>query len=82
MKVVKLAAVIILSLVAGACLDEMGGSPTPLVNTQVAQLQTQIEELEHHLAVCYAGHELERGEEDPYLPKPLSSRPATDGNRR
>jgi hypothetical protein len=82
MKVVHITAVIILSFATAACLDEMGGSPTPLVNTQLAQLQTQIEELEHHLAVCYAGHELEKGEEEKFLPKPLSSRVAPGGSRR
>ena len=82
MKVANTTAVIILSLVTGACLDEMDGSPTPLVNSQLAQLRTQIEELEHHLAVCYAGHELERGEEDQFLPKPLSSGPVQGSSRR
>lgn len=76
MKVANITPVIILSFVTAACLDEMDGSPTPLVNTQLAQLQTQIDELEHHLAVCFAGHELEKGEEDQFLPKPLSSGPA------
>jgi hypothetical protein len=68
MKFAKLFVFLTLSVATGACLDEMGSGPTPLVNTQLAQLQAQIEELEHQLAVCYAGHELERGEEDKYLP--------------
>ncbi len=57
-------AVMILSLATGRALTRWAAAPTPLVNTQLAQLQTQIEELEHHLAVCYAGQEIERGEED------------------
>jgi len=81
MKVANLTAVIFLSLVAGACLDDIDGSPTPLVNTQLAQLQAQIDELEHHLAACYAGHELERGDEDKFLPKAISSGAAGNGNR-
>ena len=78
MNVAKLVAVIALSLVAAACLDEIDASPTPLVNTQLAQLQAQIDELEHQLAACYAGHEIERGEEDDFLPpRPLDPRSST-----
>ena len=68
MRAVKTTVAIILALIAAACLDEIGAAPTPLVNTQLAQLQTQIDELEHQLAACYAGHEIERGEEDKFLP--------------
>jgi hypothetical protein len=68
MTVAKLFAILLLAVVTGACLDEMGSGPTPLVNAQLAQLQAQIEELEHQLAACYAGHEIERGDEDKYLP--------------
>lgn len=77
MNVAKLVAVICLSLVVGACLDEIDAGPTPLVNTQLAQLHTQIEELEHQLAACYAGHEIERGEEDEFLP-PRTSAPGSE----
>ena len=76
MKDVKVTVVFILALVAAACEGETNTGPTPLVNTQLAQLQAQIEELEHQLAVCYAGHELERGEEGPFLPKPRASVPS------
>lgn len=71
MQVVKTTiALIILALIAAACSGDTGVGPTPVVNTQLAQLQTQIDELEHQLAACYAGHEIERGEEGPFLPKP------------
>lgn len=70
MKVAKLFLLLAAAAATGACLEEMSAAPTPLVNSQLAQLQAQIEELEHQLAVCYAGHELERGEEDEYLPQP------------
>jgi hypothetical protein len=69
MKRFRRGAVVFLAFLPVACVEELA-APTPLVNTQLAQLQTHIEELEHELAVCYAGHELERGEEDKYLPKP------------
>jgi hypothetical protein len=70
MKLAKLCMLFTLAAATGACTAETNAAPTPLVNAQLAQLQAQIEELEHQLAVCYAGHELERGEEDKYLPQP------------
>lgn len=81
MNVARLVTIIILSLLVGACLDEIGAGPTPVANTQIAQLQTQIDELEHQLAACYAGHEIERGEEDQFLP-PRTSTPGSSTERR
>ena len=81
MKAVTATVAFTLALIAAACLDESSTGPTPLVNTQLHQLQTQIEELEHQLAACYAGHEIERGEEDKYLP-PRNSAPGTPAGQR
>jgi hypothetical protein len=70
MKVFRLLpALALLTLSSLACLDE-SSAPTPLVNTQLAQLQAHIEELEHEVAACYAGKEIERGDEAAHLPPP------------
>lgn len=60
-------ALLCVSLSSLACLEE-GPGPTPLVNTQLAQMQSHIEELEHEVAACYAGKEIERGEEAEHMP--------------
>lgn len=62
-------ALLLVTLPSLACLDD-GAGPTPLVNTQLAQMQTHIEELEHEVAACYAGKEIERGDEAAHLPPP------------
>jgi hypothetical protein len=67
MRTLGLMTALLLTIPLLACLDESSG-PTPLVNTQLAQLQTHIEELEHEVAACYAGKEIERGTESEYLP--------------
>lgn len=67
MRVYGLITALSLTLASTACLDD-GSGPTPLVNTQLAQMQTQIEELEHEVAACYAGKEIERGDEAANLP--------------
>jgi hypothetical protein len=67
MRLYGLITALLLTMPSVACLDELS-APTPLVNTQLAQLQTHIEELEHEVAACYAGREIERGEEAEHLP--------------
>lgn len=57
-----------LAVFSSACLDDSSG-PTPLVNNQLAQYEIRVAELEHQLAACYAGGQIEVGEEDKYLPR-------------
>jgi hypothetical protein len=70
MKVFGITMALSLAVAGSACLDDAGSGPTPLVNSQLAQYETQVAELRHQLAACYAGHEIEVGEEDEYLPSP------------
>jgi hypothetical protein len=58
-----------LAVLSSACLDDPSAGPTPLVNTQLAEYETRVAELEHQLAACYAGGQIEVGEEDKYLPR-------------
>lgn len=70
MKVLGTTMVLSLAVLASACLDDAGAEPTPLVNSQLARYEAQIAELEHQLAACYAGHQIEVGEEEEFLPEP------------
>lgn len=68
MKILGTTPALLLAVLASACLDDAASSPTPLVNAQLAQYETRVAELEHQLAACHAGREIEVGEEDDFLP--------------